>query len=59
MCHAHARDAVYSVLKTDELETSLQQFQIPVIIVNSNAKDRAVYLQRPDYGRKLSGASAK
>jgi ethanolamine ammonia-lyase small subunit len=58
MCHAHARDAVYSALKADELEESLQQFQLPVIIVNSNANDRAVYLQRPDYGRKLNGASA-
>jgi len=59
LCHAHARDAVYSALKVDELEGSLQQFQIPVIIVNSNAKDRAVYLQRPDHGRKLNDASAK
>jgi len=59
MCHAHARDAVYSVLKAEELEETLQQFQIQVIMVNSNANNRAVYLQRPDYGRKLNEASAK
>ncbi|HEU4859590.1 MAG TPA: ethanolamine ammonia-lyase light chain EutC, partial [Chitinophagaceae bacterium] len=27
MCHAHARDAVYSVLELDDLEEGLQQFQ--------------------------------
>jgi len=52
LCHAHARDAVFSLLNIDELVTSLQQFQLPVIIVNSKAKDRIVYLQRPDHGRK-------
>ena len=57
MCHAHARDAVYSALNVDNLEESLQQFQLPVILVNSKAKDRSVYLQRPDYGRKLNDAS--
>lgn len=57
LCHAHARDAVYSVLKTDELTSSLQQFQLPVISVNSLAKDRTVYLQRPDHGRKLNNGS--
>jgi len=58
MCHAHARDAVYSILNVDELTTSLQQFQMSIIKVNSKAKDRAVYLQRPDLGRKLNSASA-
>ena len=57
LCHAHARDAVYSVLKIDELVKSLQQFKLPVITVSSEAKDRAVYLQRPDYGRRLNEVS--
>lgn len=57
LCHAHARDAVYSVLKIDELTRSLQQFQLPVITVKSLAKDRSVYLQRPGYGRKLNNDS--
>ena len=56
MCHAHARDAVYSILNIDELTNSLHQ--IPIITVNSKANDRAVYLQRPDLGRKLDNASA-
>ena len=57
MCHAHARDAVYSILNVDKLVESLQQFQIPVIIANSKANNRAVYLQRPDLGRRLNDAS--
>ena len=57
MCHAHARDAIYSVLKLTELEESLRQFQSPAIIVASRAGDRSVYLQRPDYGRKLDKSS--
>ena len=58
MCHAHARDAVYSILKVDELIESLQLFQVPVVLVKSKANDRSVYLQRPDLGRKLNDASA-
>ena len=58
MCHAHARDAVYSVLNIDELTEALQPFQIPIITVNSKASERTVYLQRPDLGRKLNDASA-
>jgi ethanolamine ammonia-lyase small subunit len=57
MCHAHARDAVYSSLKVDELIGSLQQFQMPIVFASSKANDRATYLQRPDLGRKLSDAS--
>ena len=58
MCHAHARDAVYSVLNIDDLTRALQQFQIPIITVNSKANERTVYLQRPDLGRQLNDASA-
>ena len=58
LCHAHARDAVYSVLELDKLEEGLQQFQSSVIIVASQAADRSVYLQRPDYGRKLDKPSS-
>jgi len=57
LCHAHARDAVYSILKVDELIGSLQQFQMPIVFARSKANDRATYLQRPDLGRKLSDAS--
>ena len=58
MCHAHARDAVYSILKINELMGSLELFQMPIVLVKSKANDRTVYLQRPDLGRKLNDASA-
>lgn len=58
MCHAHARDAVYSILQIEELSEALQPFQIPIITVSSKAHERAIYLQRPDLGRKLNDASA-
>jgi len=58
MCHAHARDAVYSVLEIGELEEALGQFQLPIIIATSKAGDRTIYLQRPDLGRKLDDVSA-
>ena len=53
MCHAHARDAVYSVLKVGEIMGSLKQFDLPVFAVKSKAKDRIDFLQRPDHGRQL------
>ena len=53
MCHAHARDAVYSVLKVDEIMESLKQFDLSVFAVKSKAKDRIDFLQRPDHGRQL------
>jgi ethanolamine ammonia-lyase small subunit len=57
MCHAHARDAVYSIMNVNELFEAFQQFQLPVVNVKSKAKDRAEYLQRPDHGRKLDDIS--
>jgi ethanolamine ammonia-lyase small subunit len=53
LAHAHARDAVYSMLHIDELTNKLSQFSLPIVQLHSNAKDRKVYLQRPDMGRKL------
>ncbi|MEI9935123.1 MAG: ethanolamine ammonia-lyase subunit EutC [Ferruginibacter sp.] len=57
LAHAHARDAVYSLLNIETLINELQQFNIPILHLHSNAKDRYQYLQRPDYGRKLNAAS--
>ncbi|MBO9565029.1 MAG: ethanolamine ammonia-lyase subunit EutC [Niastella sp.] len=53
MAHAHARDAVYSLLNTDTLIAQLQSLQLPVNLLHSQAADRHEYLQRPDKGRKL------
>lgn len=58
LAHAHARDAVYSILDTEGLLNSLKQFNLPGLLLNSKADNRAQYLQRPDLGRKLHEASA-
>lgn len=53
MAHAHARDAVYSVIDIDELIGTLNKLNIDMLCLKSQATDRAQYLQRPDLGRKL------
>ncbi len=57
LAHAFARDAVYSVLQTEVLTQQLQQFQLPVLQLQSQCTDRNQYLQRPDLGRLLNKAS--
>lgn len=59
LAHAHARDAVYSELETQRLCTELQEFQLPVCAVRSQAADRLHYIQRPDCGRQLHEASRR
>lgn len=51
MAHAHARDAVYSVLDMDAIETALAPLTCHRL--RSKAIDRHTYLQRPDLGRQL------
>jgi ethanolamine ammonia-lyase small subunit len=51
LAHAHARDAVHSILDTELLIKGLQQFGLPVLTVTSRAPTRQIYLQRPDLGR--------
>ena len=58
LAHAHARDAVHSLLNTEALIAQLQSFKLPVNLLHSEAADRYEYLQRPDKGRKLNAASA-
>jgi len=57
MAHAHARDAVYSVLAVEQLLADLGQLQLAVCQVKSQAQNRQEYLQRPDLGRKLEEES--
>jgi ethanolamine ammonia-lyase small subunit len=57
LAHAHARDAVYSTLNETELINSLEQFNLPIHVLHSKAKDRHEYLQRPDLGRLLTDLS--
>jgi ethanolamine ammonia-lyase small subunit len=57
LSHAHARDAVFSGMKTDKLREGFHQFNLPVHELQSLAGNRVVYLQRPDHGRKLDTGS--
>ncbi|WP_221798428.1 ethanolamine ammonia-lyase subunit EutC [Oceanobacter mangrovi] len=61
LAHAQAQDAVHLPLDTDELVAELQQAgleqQGQSLILHSRASDRAEYLQRPDYGRRLNADS--
>ncbi len=57
MAHALARDAVHRELDIDAVKQGLEARGETVITLNSAAGNRAAYLQRPDQGRRLSGAS--
>jgi ethanolamine ammonia-lyase small subunit len=54
LAHAMARDAVHAELDTDALCTSLRALGLETALVTSLAPTRAIYLQRPDLGRRLS-----
>jgi len=58
LAHAHARDAVYSVLDVDGLFGALKVFDLPVLHLHSKAFTRHKYLKRPDMGRQLDEGSA-
>lgn len=53
VAHAQAKDAVYSVLDAPVLLQQLSDANLPAIQVYSNAANRDIYLQRPDFGRSL------
>lgn len=55
--HAQARDAVYSALNGEQLIPELQQLVQNTISLTSQVQNRQQYLQRPDWGRKLSNVS--
>jgi len=57
LAHAMARDAVHLALDTQALQLALESEGNQVVQVQSKAMDRASYLLRPDYGRKLDDAS--
>jgi ethanolamine ammonia-lyase small subunit len=57
MAHAQARDAVHLALDAPTLGAGLAALGLPVVPVASRAPDRAVYLRRPDLGRRLDPAA--
>jgi len=57
LAHAMARDAVHLALDVDALEQSINDIGSKTIRVHSHAPDRANYLLRPDWGRRLDEAS--
>ncbi|CEN56734.1 ethanolamine ammonia-lyase subunit EutC [Candidatus Methylopumilus turicensis] len=59
MSHAMARDAVHLALDTDILQSQIESLGVEVLKLHSRAPDRASYLLRPDWGRRLSDESAE
>ena len=51
LAHAKARDAVLGTMNAETLAADLTG---DTIVVSSEARDRATYLQRPDLGRQLT-----
>ena len=66
LAHAQAIDAVHTQLDTDALSKALMEQDwaknwtknCAPLLLHSRATDRATYLQRPDYGRRLDDESA-
>lgn len=63
LAHALARDAVNSEFKPELLKTNIESMlgengsQLRIEIINSAASQRAIYLKRPDLGRRLAPES--
>ena len=57
LAHALARDAVHIPLNFDALKTKLDNLSYPSQILQSQADNQSIYLQRPDLGRLLNQAS--
>jgi ethanolamine ammonia-lyase small subunit len=57
LAHARARDAVHRPLDVQALRDDIEALGLPTLAVHSAATTRAIYLQRPDLGRRLGGES--
>ena len=56
--HARARDAVLQDMDADAVRRSLEKYDMPVVELATQAKDRNEFIHRPDLGRRLSPESA-
>ncbi len=57
LSHARAKDAIHTPFDRATLKAKLKQMGLDSIYVSSAALNRAIYLTRPDLGRKLSDNS--
>ena len=57
LAHAKARDAVHCEFDCDALTEQMQCLKYKALLVQSQIKNRALYLQRPDLGRYLDAQS--
>lgn len=57
LSHAMARDAVHLPMQWEPLHTALADLGLTSLHVHSRAPDRASYLLRPDWGRRINDAS--
>lgn len=57
--HARARDAVHMPFDPAPLEKGIAALGLRTLCVKSRASDRATYLARPDFGRRLAQGSAE
>jgi ethanolamine ammonia-lyase small subunit len=58
LAHARARDAAHQSLDVEEMVRALRACGFASLAVQSAARDRVEYLQRPDLGRKLNEAGS-
>jgi ethanolamine ammonia-lyase small subunit len=59
LAHARARDAVNAPFDAERLKREIEALGFNALIVESAAPARAVYLRRPDLGRRLAPASRR
>ncbi|MBK1884003.1 ethanolamine ammonia-lyase subunit EutC [Luteolibacter pohnpeiensis] len=57
LAHARARDAVHQPFDAVLLQHDLEPLGLPILKIETEVHDRATYLQRPDWGRKISSES--
>jgi ethanolamine ammonia-lyase small subunit len=57
LAHAQARDAVHRPLDVQTLRAEIEALGLTTVALHSAATSRAIYLQRPDLGRRLGAAS--
>ncbi|CUX65279.1 MULTISPECIES: ethanolamine ammonia-lyase subunit EutC [Agrobacterium] len=55
--HARAREAVWTSVDRRSLADRLDRLGLSVVNVDSMARDRSIYVRRPDLGRQLSAES--